>query len=169
MFTLDVKQQCNNNNNKATADDLDVPTFEPAKEGFQGGAGHRAHLIPDDHTGNECLPHPFGRPLCLTTPAEEAVIGLGLDTPGRIPLARRWVWVKTRGSLWQKSLIACMVLPLPPQCSTAGYRDAARCWDDFDDPFLYLLCSQAWGIRLHAPWACRAPRPCHATDLVRPQ
>ena len=66
----------------ATADDLDAPALESAKEGFQGWAGHRADLIPDDHTGNQFLPHPFGCPLCLTTPAEEDVIALGLDTSG---------------------------------------------------------------------------------------
>ena len=65
-----------------TADDLDAPTLEPAKKGFQGRAGHRAELILDDHMGNEFLPHPFECPLCLTTPAEKAVIGLGLDAPG---------------------------------------------------------------------------------------
>ena len=66
----------------ATADDLDASTLEPVKEGFQSGAGHCADLVPDDHTGNEFLPHPFGRPLCLATPVEEAVVGLHLDTPG---------------------------------------------------------------------------------------
>lgn len=63
-------------------DELDAPTLEPAKEGFQGGVGHRAGLVQDDHIGNDFLPHPFRRPLCMTTPAEEAVIGLGLDAPG---------------------------------------------------------------------------------------
>ena len=33
-------------------------------------------------TGNEFLSHPFGRPVRLDAPAEEAVIGLGLDAPG---------------------------------------------------------------------------------------
>ena len=28
------------------------------------------------------LSYPFGRPVCLATPAEDAVIGLGLDAPG---------------------------------------------------------------------------------------
>ena len=49
---------------------------------LQSGAGHCADLIPDDHTGNEFLSHPFRRPVCLAAPAEEAVIGLGLDAPG---------------------------------------------------------------------------------------
>ena len=66
----------------ATADDLDASTLEPVEESFQGGAGHCADLVPDDHTGNELLPHPFGRPLRLATPTEEAVVGLGLDAPG---------------------------------------------------------------------------------------
>ena len=66
----------------ATADDLDAPTLEPLAVGFQSGAGHCADLVPDDHTGKEFLSHPFGRPFCLATPAEEAVIGLGLDAPG---------------------------------------------------------------------------------------
>ena len=47
------------------ADDLDAPTLEPVEEGFQSGAGHYADLVPDDHTGNELLSHPFGRPLCI--------------------------------------------------------------------------------------------------------
>ena len=66
----------------AIADDLDAWTFEPAEESFQGGAGHCADLVPDDHTGNELLPHPFRCPRRLATPSEEAVVGLGLDAPG---------------------------------------------------------------------------------------
>ena len=66
----------------ATADDLDASTLEPVEESFQGGAGHCADLVPDDHTGNELLPHPFWRPLRLATPSEEAVVCLGLDAPG---------------------------------------------------------------------------------------
>ena len=66
----------------ATADDLDAPTLQPVEEGFQNGAGHCADLVPDDHTGNEFLSHPFWRPFCLATPAEEAMIGLGLNAPG---------------------------------------------------------------------------------------
>ena len=61
----------------ATADDLDALTLEPVEEGLKSGAGHCADLIPDDHTGNELLSHPFGHPLCLATP----VVGLGLDAP----------------------------------------------------------------------------------------
>ena len=57
-------------------------TLEPVEEGFQSGAGHCADLVPDDHTGNEFLSHPFGRPVHLVASAEEAVIGLGLDAPG---------------------------------------------------------------------------------------
>ena len=66
----------------ATADDLDAPTLKPVEEGFQSGAGHCADLVPDDHTGNEFLSHPFGRPVHLAAAAVEAVIGLGLDAPG---------------------------------------------------------------------------------------
>ena len=66
----------------ATADDLDAPSLEPVEEGFQSGAGHCADLVQDDHTGNEFLSHPFRRPVRFAAPAEEAVIGLGLDTPG---------------------------------------------------------------------------------------
>ena len=54
----------------------------PVEEAFQSGAGHCADLVPDDHTGNEFLSHPFGRPVRLAAPAEEAVIGLGLGAPG---------------------------------------------------------------------------------------
>ena len=66
----------------ATAYDLNASTLEPVEESFQGGAGHCADLVPDDHTGNELLPHPFRRPFRLATPSEEAVVGLGLDAPG---------------------------------------------------------------------------------------
>ena len=66
----------------ATADDLDALTLGPVEESFQGGSGHCADLVPDDHTGNELLPHPFRLPLHLATPTEEAVVGLGLDAPG---------------------------------------------------------------------------------------
>ena len=33
----------------ATADDLDASTLEPVEESFQGGAGHCADLVPDNH------------------------------------------------------------------------------------------------------------------------
>ena len=66
----------------ATADALDSPSLEPVKEGLQSGARHCADLVPDDHTGNKFLSHPFRRPVRLAAPVEEAVIGLGLDTPG---------------------------------------------------------------------------------------
>ena len=65
----------------AAADDLDAPTLAPVEEGFQSGVGHCADLVPDDHMGNELLPNPFGRPLCLATPTEEAVIDLGPGYP----------------------------------------------------------------------------------------
>ena len=64
-----------------TADDLDGATLEPVKEDLQRGAGYHEFLVPDVYPGNEILPHPFGRPFCLATPAEDAVIGLGLDAP----------------------------------------------------------------------------------------
>ena len=68
----------------STADDLDAPSLEPVEDGFQSGAGHCAYLVPDDHTGNEFLSHPFRHPVHLAAPSEEAVIyvGLGLDAPG---------------------------------------------------------------------------------------
>ena len=66
----------------ATADDLDASILEPVEESYQGGAGYCADLVLDDHKGNELLPHPYKRPLRLATPTEEAVVGLGLDTPG---------------------------------------------------------------------------------------
>ena len=93
----------------ATADDLDASTLEPVEEGFQNRAGYRAYLVPDNHPGDEFLPHHFGRLFCLAPPAEEVVIGLTW-TP-RPHFARRWVWVKTRGFLWRKSSIARVVLP----------------------------------------------------------
>ena len=46
------------------------------------GAEHCADLVLDDHTGNEFLSHPLGRPVGLAAPAEEPVIGLGLGAPG---------------------------------------------------------------------------------------
>ena len=66
----------------ATADDKDASTLEPVEESFKGEAGHCTDLVPDDHTGNELLPHPFRRPLRLATPSEEALVGLGLDASG---------------------------------------------------------------------------------------
>ena len=66
-----------------TADDLDAATLEPVKEDLQRGTGYREFLVPDDHPGKELLPHLFGRPFYLATPAEEGVIGLGLDAPCR--------------------------------------------------------------------------------------
>ena len=72
----------------AAANALDAPIQEPAEEGSQNGAGHCADLVPDDHTGNEFLSHPFGLPVCLATPAEEAVIGLALDAPGPHPFGQ---------------------------------------------------------------------------------
>ena len=41
----------------------------PIEEGAQSGAGHCADLVPDDHTGNEFLSHPFRRPVHLANPA----------------------------------------------------------------------------------------------------
>ena len=98
----------------ATADDLDAPSLEPVEEGFQSGAGHCADLVPDDHTGNEFLSHPFGRPVRLAAPAEEAVIGLGLDASGPHLFGQAMSRVKTRGVLVRKSSISRVGLPLPP-------------------------------------------------------
>ena len=81
----------------ATADDLDASTLEPIEESFQGGAGHCADLVPDDHTGDELLPHPFRRPLRLATPSEEAVVGLGLDAPGPHLFGQAMGWGEDEG------------------------------------------------------------------------
>ena len=81
----------------AAADDLDAPTLEPVEEGFQSGAGHCADLVPYDHTGDEFLSHPFGRPVGLAAPAEEAVIGLGLDVPGPHLFRQMVGWGKDEG------------------------------------------------------------------------
>ena len=98
----------------ATADDLDASTLEPVEESFQGGVGHCADLVPDDHTGNELLPHPFRGPLHLATPSEETVIGLGLDAPGPHLFGQAMGWGKDEGILWRKSSIVRVILPLPP-------------------------------------------------------
>ncbi len=65
----------------ATTDDLDSPVIEPAEEGLQNGPRHGADLVPDDDSRNKLLAHSLRRPIRLTTPAEEAVIGLGLYAP----------------------------------------------------------------------------------------
>ena len=77
----------------ATANDLDASTLEPVEESFQGGAGHCADLVPDDHTGNELL----RRPLRLATPSEEAVVGLGLDAPGPHLFGQAMGWGEDEG------------------------------------------------------------------------
>ena len=98
----------------AAADDLDAPTLEPVEESFESGARHCADLVPYDQTGNKLLSHPFGRPVCLAAPAEEAVIGLGLDAP-RLHLFRQTVGRgEDEGFLVRKSSIARVVLPEPP-------------------------------------------------------
>jgi len=63
------------------ADDLDTPVFEPAEEGLQIWLGYGADLVPYDDARDMLLAHPFRSPLSLATPAEEAVIGLGLYVP----------------------------------------------------------------------------------------
>ena len=98
----------------AAADDLGAPTLEPVEEGFQSGAGHCADLVPDDHTGNEHLSHPFGRPVYLATPAEEAVIGLGLDAPVPHLFCQTVHWGEDEKVGTAEELIAHVVLPLPP-------------------------------------------------------
>ena len=159
----------------ATADDLDASTLEPVEESFQGGAGHCADLVQDDHTGNELLPYPSRPPLRLATPSEEAVVGLGLDAPWSASLwpgdglgGRRgdhsgggaqslaWFCRSPRRRLGSSS-----------GASTAGRRGAARCWER--GPFLCLLYNHAWRGRLHVPRACRAPRPYHAIGPMRPR
>ena len=81
----------------ATADDLDASTLEPVEESFQGGAGHCADLVPDDHTGIEVLLHPFRHPLRLATPSEEAVVGLGLDASGPHLFGQAMDWGEDEG------------------------------------------------------------------------
>ena len=82
----------------ATADDLDAPTLEPVEECLQSGAGHCAHLVPDDHTGDKFLSHPFRRPVRLAAPAEEAVIGLGLEAPGPHLFGQAIGWGEDEGA-----------------------------------------------------------------------
>ena len=113
----------------ATADDLDASTLEPVEESFQGGAGHCADLVPDDHSRNELLPHPFRRPLRLATPSEEAVIGLGQDSPGPHLFGqamgrgdRTALGSQARSLEW-----FCRRLGSSSGASTAGRRGAARC------------------------------------------
>ena len=98
----------------ATLDDLDASTLEPVAESFESRARHCADHVPDDHTGNELLPHPFRLPLRLATPSEEAVVGLGLGAPGPHLFGQAVGWGEDEGSLWRKSSIARVVLPLPP-------------------------------------------------------
>ena len=88
----------------ATADDLGAPTLEPVEEGFQSGAGHCVDLVPDDHTGNEILSHPFGHPVRLAAPAEEAVIGLGLGAPGPHLFGQAMGWGEDEGGSGTKEL-----------------------------------------------------------------
>ena len=95
------------------------------------GAGYCADLVPDDYTGNELLPHPFERPLCLATPAEEAVVGLA--PLARISFAKRWVGVKTRDSSGGRARSLAWFCRCPrhlsgssSDASTAGRRGAAR-------------------------------------------
>ena len=97
-----------------TADDLDAPSLEPVEEGFQSGARHCA-LVPDDHTGNEFLFQPFRRPVRLAAPAEEAVIGLGLDAPSPHLFGQAMGRGEDEGvSGTEERSIARVVLPLPP-------------------------------------------------------
>jgi len=58
---------------------LDTSILQPVKEHLQNGPGHGADLVPNDDAGDTLLANPFRCPLSLTTPAKEAVIGLGLS------------------------------------------------------------------------------------------
>ena len=121
----------------ATADDLDAPTLEPVEEGFQSVAEHRADLVPDDHTGNEFLSHPFGRPVRLAVPAEEAVIGLGLDAPGPHLFGQAMGRDEDEGvsGTGRARSLACFCrcprrrLGSSADAGSGDRRGAARCWE----------------------------------------
>lgn len=58
---------------------MDAP-IEPVEEGLQNGPAHCADLVPDDDVGYVLLTNLVRRPVILTTPSEEAVVGLDFDT-----------------------------------------------------------------------------------------
>jgi len=112
----------------AAADDLDFPVIEPAEEGLQNGPRHVADLVPDNDSWNKLLAHSFRGLFSLTTPAEEAVVRLGLYALSRISLARRWVGVNTRGlsrGTTQLLLLFCHC-PLRHSGNSAGGVSAGR-------------------------------------------
>ena len=110
----------------------------------------------------------------LTTPTKEAMIGLGLDTPdlhlfgqamGRggnegISLAEEPA--RSRGLAAAPAAVK-VAQAVPRQRFIVARRSAGS------EISLCLLCSQVWRCRLHAPWEFIVLRPCHATDLRRPQ
>ena len=133
-------------------------------------AGHCADLVPDDHTGNEFLSHPFRGTVRLATPAEEAVIGLGLDAPGPHLFGQAMGRCEDEGVSGTEELGSLTWFCRCPRrrlgssadVGSGDRRGAARRWER--GPFL-LLCSQAWRGWLRVPSACRGSRPCHATGL----
>ena len=60
-------------------DNLDAPAVKPTEKGLEYWLGYCADFIPDDDAGNVIMSHSVGRPLGLTMPTKEAVVGLGLD------------------------------------------------------------------------------------------
>ena len=62
------------------ADNLNTPKVQPVQECLEDILRDRCNLVPDDHTGDELLAHPVGRPISLPAPTEEAVVGLRIDT-----------------------------------------------------------------------------------------
>ena len=115
---------------------LVASTLEPVEKSFQGGAEHCADLVPDDHTGNELLPHPFRRPLRLVTPSEEAVIGLGLDAPVPILFGQANGQGENEGISKRRARSLAWFCRYPRRrlgsssgASTAGRRGAALCWE----------------------------------------
>ena len=114
---------------------------------FPGWGG--ADVVPDDHTRNELLPHPFRRPLRLATPSEEAVIGLALDVPGPHRFGQAMgrgedegiTGGRTRSLTW---FCRCLRRRLGSSscASTAGV--VARCWRRV----LFCVCFANYIIRL---------------------
>ena len=60
-------------------DNLDASGVKPIAKGFEYWPGYCADFIPDDEAGNALMSHSIGRPLGLTMPTKEAMVGLGLD------------------------------------------------------------------------------------------
>ena len=92
------------------------------------------------------------------------------QSPGRaivLPLASAsawaWAWRWRRPLRWRQRLQMLKFYVKVFYVMGKALSGELSC--PCDRSCLYLLCSQAWRCRLHAPWACRAPRPCQATDM----